>query len=106
VTPNVVDESIPRIFAFGSCPPTGVAGDPEEAGDVVLEKDGEGVSGVLGSAEFQPPFVGVPGVLTGVDEPLLPKLGIGEVVLEVSSKGVLALPPADRAPRLETKETE
>jgi len=48
VTPNTGDRSTPRIFAFGSGPPTGVAGEPDDAGEVVLEKLGEGVSGVLG----------------------------------------------------------
>jgi len=61
VTPKTGDKSTPRIFAFDSGPPPGVAGELEDAGDVVLEKVGEGVSGVLGSAPQEPLF-GVPGL--------------------------------------------
>lgn len=57
--PKFGEVSMPRILGFGSGPPTGVAGEPEDVGESVLEKVGEGVSGVLGSA--QGPLVGVPG---------------------------------------------
>ena len=83
--------STPRIFAFDSGPPIGVAGDAEEVGDE-LEKEGEGVSGVFGSCHT---FIGVPtlsDILMGIDpalEGLLPKLGTGLVVFDFSSKGVL-----------------
>lgn len=68
VTPNAGDTSTPRIFGFGSGPPTGVAGEPDDAGEVVWEKLGEGVSGVLGS-EVQEPLVGVPGLVLEAEGP-------------------------------------
>jgi len=103
-TPKEGEMSTPRIFAFVSGPPIGVAGDAEEVGDE-LEKEGEGVSGVFGSCHT---FVGVPGlpdILTGVDEPLegaLPKPGTGLVVFDFSSKGVLDCDATARRARLET----
>lgn len=67
MTPNAGDRSRPRILGFGSGPPTGVAGEPDDAGEV-WEKVGEGVSGELES-EPQEPLTGVPGLGLAADEP-------------------------------------
>jgi len=97
VTPNAGDKSMPRIFGFDSGgPPTGVAGEPEDAGEVVCEKLGEGVSGVLGS-EPQEPLVGVPG-------PLWVKPGTGLDVDDCSCKGVLDVDASALAARLDTND--
>jgi len=103
VTPKGGEGSTPRIFALDSGPPNGVAGEPEEEGDVELEKEGEGVSGVEGSCHT---FVGVPGLtddFVGLGEPLEAKPGTGLVVFDFSSKGVLDCEAAARRARLETR---
>jgi len=104
VTPNTGDRSTPRIFAFGSCPPMGVAGEPDDAGEVVLEKLGEGVSGVLGF-DPQATLFGVPGPPDLLAEvPLWVKPGTGLDVEECSWRGVLEVEASALAARLETKE--
>ena len=57
VTPKGGEGSTPRILAVDSGPPKGVAGEPEDVGDVELEKEGEGVSGGVSCQTL----VGVPG---------------------------------------------
>jgi len=106
VRPKLGEVSTPRILGLVSGPPTGVAGEPEDVGDVAFEKVGEGVSGVLGSAP-QATFVGVPGApeVLVVDAAwrFWAKPGTGLVVLDVSSKGVLEVEASALAARLETK---
>lgn len=104
--PKMGEVSTPRILGLISGPPTGVAGEPEDVGEVVLEKVGDGVSGVLGSAP-QVGFVGVPkapGGLTVVGElRFWPKPGTGLVVLDFSSTGVFEVDASARAARFDTK---
>jgi len=45
-----VGESSPWTLGLYTSPPTGVAGDPEDAGEVAVENEGEGVSGVVGES--------------------------------------------------------
>lgn len=98
MTPKGGEGSTPRILALDSGPPDGVAGEAEEVGDVEFEKDGDGVSGVMGSCQtlvgvegFAEDFVGdlEPGG-TGVDD-------------DLSSNGVLGWEAAARRARLETR---
>lgn len=80
MTPKWGEVSIPRIFGFVSGPPTGVVGEPDEAGEVALENVGEGVSGVFGSAQLLEEAV----VLTWGEERSWPNPGTGLVVLVFS----------------------
>lgn len=103
VTPNDGEGSTPRIFALDSGPPNGVAGEAEDVGDVEFEKEGEGVSGVVGSCQT---FVGVLGFVdgfVGAGEPFDPKPGTGLVVVDFSSRGVLDCEAAARRARFDTR---
>ena len=93
--PKLGEVSKTQIVGFFSGPPTGVAGDPEEAGEVAFEYVGDGVSGALS----QGVFVGVP----GVGELWPGKPGTGLVELDFSSKGVFDFDCSALAARFETK---
>jgi len=104
VSPKDGDESTPRIFGFVSGPPTGVAGEPDDVGEAALEKLGEGVSGVLGSAD-QDAFDSVEGVdfADDVGSWREAKVGIGLALFDFSLMGVFEVEASARAARLETK---
>jgi len=47
------DESAETIFALRSSIPGGVGGDADEAGEVEVEFEGEGVGGVIGGVSYE-----------------------------------------------------